>query len=157
MTTAHSEVQSLFGNVLVAIDDSDASLDAIDAVAPSVKAANGSMMLVFVRHRPVLFESMEVDSTTAWDVVEDSLEERERDAERDATNRLKTHDISATFIVREGDPGREILAVANEHNASAVVLGSPIHGAIGAILLSSVSEYLVHHCRLPLLLIRPQQ
>lgn len=150
-----STVRGLFENVVVAIDDSETSLGAIDAIAPSVKAAGGKMAVVFVRHLPVMFDSVGVESADAWDLVEESLKTREHDAEQDATAHVSKFGIPATFVVREGDPAREILAVAKDHDASAVALGSTIHGAIGSILVSSVTEYLVHHCPLPLLIIRP--
>lgn len=148
-------VRSLFENVVVAIDDSETSLEAIDAIGPSVKAANGKMAVVFVRHMPVMFDSLGVDSADAWGLVEESIESREQNAERDATEHVKKFGVPATFVVREGDPAREILAVAKDHDASAVAIGSTVHGVIGSILVSSVTEYLVHHCPLPLLIIRP--
>jgi nucleotide-binding universal stress UspA family protein len=37
-----------------------------------------------------------------------------------------------------------------------VALGATIHGQIAALLVSSVAEYLLHHCQLPLLVIRPE-
>lgn len=152
---AKSGVRSLFETVVVAIDDSEASLGAIDAIGPSVKAAGGKMAVVFVRHRPIMFDSVGVDSSNAWELVEESIEAREHDAERDATAHVSKFGVPATFVVRDGDPAREILAVAKEHDASAVALGSTVHGTIGSLLISSVTEYLVHHCTLPLLIIRP--
>lgn len=146
--------RSLFANVVVAIDDSVESLGAIDAIMPSVKAAGGRLAVVFVRHRPIMFDSVGVDSANAWELVEESIEEREHNAERDATARLASSGIPATFVVREGDPGREILEVAKDHDATAVALGSTVHGPIGSILVSSVTEYLLHHCPVPLIVIR---
>ena len=148
--------RSLFANVVVAIDDSAESLGAIDAIIPSVKAADGHLTVVFVRHRPIMFDSVGVDSANAWELVEESIEEREHDAERDATSRLASSGIPATFVVREGDPAREILAVAKDHDATAVALGSTVHGPIGSILVASVAEYLLHHCPVPLIVIRSQ-
>lgn len=144
----------LFSNVVVAIDDSVASLGAIDAILPSVKAAGGKLAVVFVRHRPIMFDSVGVDSSNAWELLEESIEQREHDAERDATKRLSHTGIQATFVVREGDPAREILEVAKEHKATAVAIGSTVHGPIGSILVSSVTEYLLHHCAVPLVIIR---
>jgi len=152
---AETTERSLFANVVVAIDDSPESLGAIDAIAPSVKAANGRIAVVFVRHRPIMFDSVGVDSSSAWELVEESIEEREHDTERDVTEHIAKYKIPATFVVREGDPGREIIEVAKEHEATAVALGSLVHGAISSLLVSSVTEYLVHHCATPLLIIRP--
>lgn len=146
----------LFARTLIATDDSDASLAAIDVVAPSVKAAGGQVFVVFVRQRPVMFESVGIDTSSAWELVEESLDAKEKEAERDVTAHLQAHGIGATFLVRDGDPAHEILDAATEHDASLLVIGSPLHGALGSILLSSVTEYLVHHCTRPLLVIRPQ-
>ena len=148
--------RELFERVLIATDDSEASLAAIDVVAPSIKAAGGQILVVFVRQRPVMFDSVGIDASNAWELVEESLNAKEHDAESDVTVHLQAHGIGATFVVRDGDPAHEILAAAKEHDASLVVIGSPHHGALGSILLASVTEYLVHHCSLPLLVIRPE-
>ena len=154
--SASAAKRELFERVLIATDDSDASLAAIDVVAPSVKAAGGNILVVFVRQRPVMFESVGVDAPNAWELIEESLNVREQEAERDVTAHLQAHGIGATFVVRDGDPAHEILEASKEHDVSLVVIGSPHHGAFGSILLSSVTEYLVHHCTLPLLVIRPE-
>ncbi len=150
------QATDLFSNVLVAIDDSEISLSAISAVIPSVKAAKGKMSVVFVRHRPVMFDSAGAESANAWELIEESLTEREKDSERDASALLAGQGITSTFVVRDGDPAREILATATEHESSVVVLGAPVHGVVGAILESSVAEYLLHHCTVPLLIIHPR-
>ncbi len=119
------QATDLFSNVLVAIDDSEISLSAISAVIPSVKAAKGKMSVVFVRHRPVMFDSAGAESANAWELIEESLTEREKDSERDASALLAGQGITSTFVVRDGDPAREILATATEHESSVVVLGAP--------------------------------
>jgi nucleotide-binding universal stress UspA family protein len=150
-----SSTTALFANTLVAIDDSAVSLGAIEAVIPSVKAASGKMIVVFVRHRPIMFDTIGVDSSDAYEIVEESLTARETDAERDATALLTGQGIPSTFVVRDGDPAHEILAVAKDHGATIVALGSPRHSIVGSILGASVSDHLLHHLELPLLVIRP--
>jgi nucleotide-binding universal stress UspA family protein len=148
---------SLFANTLVAIDDSDASLEAVRTVIPSVKAAGGKMVVVFVRQRPIMFDSMGVESSEAYEIVEESLTAREADAERDATALLSGQGIPSTFVVRDGDPAHEIIAAATDHGASVVVLGSPVHSVVGSLFTAPVSEHLMHHCAASLLIIRPHE
>ena len=141
--------------VVIGIDDTDVSLHAVKEVAPLVAALEGEVVVVFVRHIPVMTEATAAEAGEAIVLIENSLDELEKTGESDAASVLDPLGIKWTYVIKNGDPAREILAVAEDVGATAVCVGSTLHGAIGAFLISSVTEHLMHHCKLPLLVIRP--
>lgn len=81
---------------------------------------------------------------------------------REAGKRIMLRDAEklakAGFQVREamrlGRPADEILTVANEHHADLIVTGAKGLGAIGRVLLGSVSTRVVQHAACSVLVIR---
>lgn len=81
---------------------------------------------------------------------------------REAGKRVMQRDVDrlakAGFQVREatrlGKPADEILTVANEHHADLIVTGAKGLGAIGRVLLGSVSTRVVQHAACSALVIR---
>lgn len=53
-----------------------------------------------------------------------------------------------------GDPRDELVRKAQELKASAVILGSRGLGAFKRAFLGSVSDYVVHHCPAPVIVVK---
>jgi len=60
-------------------------------------------------------------------------------------------------IFAEGQAGREIVRVAEEHHASMLILGT--HGYTGwnRLTLGSIAEYVVRHAPCPVLTVKPRE
>jgi nucleotide-binding universal stress UspA family protein len=57
----------------------------------------------------------------------------------------------------DGDPAREIIAAAREHDHDVIVLGSRGRGRMSAALLGSVSNRVMHDADVPVIVIhRPR-
>jgi nucleotide-binding universal stress UspA family protein len=65
--------------------------------------------------------------------------------------------VAAQFLIWEGDPGVSVIEAADAEDADVVVVGSHSRGAVGRLLLGSVSSYVVEHSRRPVMVIRPGQ
>ena len=59
----------------------------------------------------------------------------------------------STRVERGLKPGQVIVRVANETDASMVVMGSRGMGTIRRTILGSVSDYVVHHCSKPVVVV----
>ena len=57
-------------------------------------------------------------------------------------------------LVVEGDPARQIVAIAHSRNADLVVLGARGLRTLGRLLLGSVSETVLHHADRPVMIVR---
>ena len=64
------------------------------------------------------------------------------------------HVMPAGVHLRAGSPAREILAVAREIGAGLIVVGSRGLGPVRRTMLGSVSENVVHHAGVPVLVMR---
>jgi nucleotide-binding universal stress UspA family protein len=141
--------------VVVGVDGSQASLYALRQATTVVKAIGGRVAVVYARTMP----TMAGDALSAADmgVLADAAEASAHAAERDALAVCGRAGVDASFISCDGDPGRAIIDVAHEFDASCVVVGATTHGPIASLFLSSVAQYLLHHCDISLVIVRPQR
>lgn len=68
--------------------------------------------------------------------------------------RHPVHEIEFYVHARIGKPEREILELAEEVGADLVICGSHGRGALGRLLIGSVSEAVLHGARCPVLIAR---
>ena len=61
--------------------------------------------------------------------------------------------ISRRAILHSGTPGEALCEMAKEHNADLVILGSRGLNKIRRTFLGSVSDYVLHHCNKPVLVV----
>ena len=63
----------------------------------------------------------------------------------DARLRLEAAGVHPLLVSRTGDPARAIVEAAQEFDADILVLGSHGRGALGRLVLGSVSDAVAHH------------
>lgn len=66
----------------------------------------------------------------------------------------KQFNIVAEGVVVEGDPGPCIVKEAEKHLVDAIVLGSHGRGVFGRTLYGSISDYVLHHTQVPVMIVR---
>jgi len=89
-------------------------------------------------------------------LVLDPIEARREDAlaiAEGAAGKLKAAGFQAAPLVREGDPGREILKALNLGSYEIVVIGAGGRSWLGARLLGSVSTYVLHDSPVSVLIV----
>jgi nucleotide-binding universal stress UspA family protein len=69
--------------------------------------------------------------------------------------RAATAGVEHGVALGEGRPGQAILHEAETLPADLIVIGSQGQGALGDLLLGSVSQYVLHHARVPVCVVRP--
>lgn len=87
------------------------------------------------------------------DVLE-SLRQEAWEAMRPIEEELKGMGYEVTTRVEEGAPQTKILEVADEENVSAIILGSHGRSNLSAVLLGSVSDYVIRHSKKPVIVIK---
>lgn len=72
------------------------------------------------------------------------------------TGRLSLNPIqkSAKFVSKEGEAGEAIVAVAEKEKANLIVTGTRGMGKLRRTFLGSVSDYVIHHAKCPVLVCR---
>ena len=69
---------------------------------------------------------------------------------------LKGDDINAEAIVKVGNPVDEILGSVTAMEISLIVMATHGRGGLSKLILGSVAEKVLHHCHIPVMIVRPQ-
>jgi nucleotide-binding universal stress UspA family protein len=63
--------------------------------------------------------------------------------------------LPVSFMVWEGEPGQSIVDAAAAEQVDLVVVGTHGRGAVGRLLIGSVSDYVLRNAPCPVLVVRP--
>jgi nucleotide-binding universal stress UspA family protein len=142
----------VFGNVLVAIDGSaDAEHARLQAV--DLARAEHARLTLFtaVQPPPPTVYSSASSAGLAASLAEDARAEAERIL-RDAAGRMP-EDVQSSTVLSNEPPRPAVIKQIEEGNHDLVVMGSRGLGALGSVLLGSVSHYVLHHSPVPVLIV----
>jgi nucleotide-binding universal stress UspA family protein len=140
------------GPIIVGVDGSPDSMGALAKAAELVekeRAGGGlDLVVVHVRHSPWLVSSQGAPA------IKEALDSVEGDVRRQIESVLAGRWLTWRFVVRTGDPARELAKEANEQHAAGIAIGGHRHSAIGGTLVHSVAASLVHEFAGSLLIVR---
>lgn len=63
-------------------------------------------------------------------------------------------DINFTPIIRTGVPGNVITSLVDEESIDLVIMGNSGKGSLSSFIMGSVSQYVIHHVKVPVLIIK---
>jgi nucleotide-binding universal stress UspA family protein len=134
--------------IVVGVDDSDASVDAVRFAGGLAAKSGAALTVVHVRPAP-----------PSW-IEQPSPDEDEVEAYLTAVSRRRSRlaldgcAASWSFEVRDGDPARQLEAAARERDADLVVVGACRPATRRLLRPRSVPNRLVHHADRPVLVVR---
>ena len=137
--------------VIIGMDGSRDAIAGLERGSAIAEAMKVPLIVVHVRHPSTLMEM----STAGMAQAPAMLDELQRDARQKTEEVLADAQVSWSFEVREGAPADALIAAANDHDASAIIVGSRGHNAVASALLGSVSSALVHRAPQSVLVVRP--
>ena len=143
--------------MLVAYDGSDASKKAIELVKKCADKEDEITLLTVVPAElaessftkmllPTIDLSNFVKSGSFKDKARESLSRIVKDLENDVSK--------VDIVVEDGDPADEILISAKKANAEIIILGYKGYGKEGRFLLGSVTDKVVRHATVSVLVVR---
>ena len=154
-------VQASIKRIILATDFSDIS-----------KNASNHALLLAKKNKAEL-KALHVFDTSAWNIPPhyylapagpggfsgfvESLEEARQRGKNTLEELAKSFDQEVETIFTEGDPGHEIVRVAEELNADLIVLGTHGYSGWKRFTLGSVAELVIRHAPCAVLTIRPQE
>jgi nucleotide-binding universal stress UspA family protein len=137
-------------SLIVGMDDTDGSRNALARAAELARAADLRLVVVHVRHIPVLAEM----SAMTIGLARQDLGPIQAAARRAAEEVLQGTGVDWEFVVRSGDPAHALMAMADDRPAAAIVVGGRPHKAALSGLAGSVGAALVHRFHGSVLVVR---
>jgi len=93
----------------------------------------------------------------ATDVVVEDLEEAIQRGKNALIKLAESFGLEVETIFTEGDPGHEIVRVAEERNADLVILGTHGYSGWKRFSIGSVVEFVIKHAHCAVFAIRPRE
>lgn len=139
-----------YQRILIAIDDSAHSLHAAEKgfeLAIAVKAEIGVAYIVDIMHEPVIPET----GLVANDIQHNSTATANKVIDQLITKFPAAGEI--TRFTQEGFPKKEIVMIAKDWGADLIVMGTHGRSGLSYLLLGSVSEYVIKHTNVPVMVV----
>ena len=129
--------------ILLAIDDSECSRAAVEAVADRTLRKEVRVLHVVPPVKPLVGElGAQMEDASAWEEAELTQGKALVD---EVAQRLRAAHLNVSTAVEQGDPKSTILDHAEQWHADVIVLGSHGRKGIDRFLLGSVSEAVARH------------
>lgn len=136
--------------IVAATDASTAAQKAVCHAVSQAKAYAASLRVIYVVNVRIAFRL-----GTYQQMALDTLREEGNRAVDEAVNIAKSMGVpDVSGVVLNGNPRQDIVAWAKEHDADLIVLGSHGYSRVGALMLGSVADYVVHNASCNVLLVR---
>ncbi|MBL8510963.1 MAG: universal stress protein [Betaproteobacteria bacterium] len=139
--------------VLIPIDGSPNSLRALEYVIShrDIFGSAPTIALIYV-HLPI--PSARAKAFLGAEVLDQYYADETQAALTPARELLTKHGLSATEVWLVGNPGSEIAKAALTHDCRMIVMGTHGHGAVGNLLLGSVTTRTIAESTVPVLLVK---
>lgn len=140
-------MSGLYRNILVAYDGSPDAERALDQAIALARDQHALLTLLTV-----------VPPQSAFAALSPAAAEEAQRCRADSDRVLRTaadgvpSDLSVTTLLLGGPPARRIVERAREGGHDLIVMGSHGRGRLGGVLLGSVSQQVLHHSPVPVLL-----
>jgi nucleotide-binding universal stress UspA family protein len=146
--------KSAIRSILVPIDFSVHSKNALKYAVPLAEKFNASLHLVYVVE-PTIYPADLGFGQVVLPGVEEELREK-GEGELDALRRREIGKrVKATTAVRTGNPHQEILREAEEKGVDLIVVATHGHSGVEHMLFGSTADRIVRRSKVPVLTIRP--
>lgn len=147
----------MFSKVLVAVDGSRSARAALHEAADIARTQGASLAVMTVYRAlspPLIPLDVPIPQAVYDEVVAAHVAAAEAQLSEDLS--MLPQELSAEAVVVEGSPAAAILQRAAEGGHDLIVMGSRGHGDAASMLLGSVSHDVLHHSRVPVLIVHLQ-
>ncbi|XP_063431426.1 universal stress protein YxiE-like isoform X2 [Mytilus trossulus] len=142
--------------IVVAMDGSTEAESALLWFANNIYKKGDEVVVVHCLHHTAHY-TMGFWAPVDAQAVARAFEEESKHATKvcsQLTDLLHKYEIVGKVMQLQGDPGHQIVTTAEECRASFIVVGCRGIGVIRRTVLGSVSDYIVHHSNIPVLVYR---
>ena len=147
--------------VLIALDYDPSAQKVAETGFSLTKSMGAEVVLLHIISDPVYYSTTQYSPITGFtgfletDPLLLSSEDGLRKAAEHFLEKLKHHlgDKTIQILVKDGDPAESILSTAKDLHADMVIMGSHSRRWLDEILMGSVTEKVLHHTSVPLIII----
>lgn len=161
-------MMAAFARILVALDRSAASEDVFIKALELARCCGAELVLLSTivpdfgasYLNPPLYPGSETLAVTEA-TIKLYLERQEQDSKHNLeflqslAARAKLASVTAEINQQVGDPARSICEVADTLNVDLIIVGRRGYSGLNELLMSSVSNYVVHHAPCAVLVVQP--
>lgn len=140
--------------ILIATDSSESAEKAADFGVEIAGLSRAKVYAVSVIDTTPYY-SIPLDQVWSKEVYE-QLEQMGYEADSYVEKAAKAAGIEVESLVLKGNPAERILNFAEEQNVDMIVVGSHGRGGFERLVIGSVSEKVVRHAKVPVLVVRKQ-
>jgi nucleotide-binding universal stress UspA family protein len=143
--------------ILIPLDGSDFGETAVPLAAAIARAASGSIHLALA-HRPVTPVVPMIEPAPMPMGLDDEMRRREQEYLEGRVEMLSGKGGPAAGAgLLDGPAGPAVVAEASRIAADLIVMAAHGRGAIGRLWLGSVTDYVIRHAEVPVLVVRPAE
>jgi nucleotide-binding universal stress UspA family protein len=140
----------MFSNILFPADGSESSNKALQYVIDFARKFNCRVVVLYSHDIPsVNYSPYYVPNP---ELLEELLESSKKFV-KETRDVFEKAGIKAKSILIRGIPGEKIIEAAESENCDLIIMGSRGLSTVKRLLLGSVSNYVIHHTKKPVLII----
>lgn len=146
----------MYKRILLAVDDSQNSQRAVDAVKAMGLPEDATVVLLNAYHIPSELAGLASQFATSDQYLEKiraGIRAGGRTLLEGVHEQLADTVANVEMVLSEGRPGPTIVQTLDDENCDIAVLGKRGQGRVRQLLLGSASDYVVHHAKRPVLLV----
>ncbi|WAR25502.1 YQA3-like protein [Mya arenaria] len=136
--------------VAIGIDESEHSERAIQWFFDNVMRPDDFIVLI---HTPEIYD-LTMASPTVVDQLLKDVTKKVKALEKKYKNIVEKKGLTGKFRTGQGKPGEVVCKIAEEEKCKLVVTGTRGLGKVRRTFLGSVSDYIIHHSHVPVLVVR---
>ncbi|XP_052780166.1 uncharacterized protein LOC128217226 [Mya arenaria] len=136
--------------VAFGIDESEHSEQALQWYFDNVMRPDDYVVLI---HTPELYD-FSMASPSVVDLMLKELTKKVTALENKYKVIVQKSKLTGKFRTGQGKPGEVVCKIAEEEKCELVVTGTRGFGTVRRTLLGSVSDYIIHHSHVPVLVVR---
>ncbi|WP_211312322.1 universal stress protein [Halarchaeum salinum] len=140
----------MYDRILVPTDGSPESEDAIDEAMELAELTDATVVALYV----VDTSDYSALPESKWSALQEELYAEGEEAVAAVAERGEAAGVEVEELVVEGSPNEVILDTASEEDCDAIVMGTHGRSGVERFLLGSVTEKVVRHSEIPVLVVR---
>ena len=147
----------MVGPLVVGVDGSPESIDALTAPVDLAAAAGRGIIVLHVRHANALAATGAIAEPGSGPAIGEALDELEARSRAEAAIVMRKRPVDWRFETAEGDPARALIAAAEVNGAAGIIVGGHRHGVVGGLVTGSVAQKLVRQSPVSVSVVRDGQ